>query len=404
MKSIASPIEQGRARWPALRTWAAGKARAAAPMLADVTAVFMLSRVVFYIAAIAALAAIPEYRGSLYTPWHAPTFPLIDASWRWDAGWYLDIATRGYQWHGGESNVAFFPLYPLLIRAAWELLPGHRVFLFGVLINDLAFFLALIAIWHYAQHIGGRDVARRTVYLLAIFPTAFFYAAAYSEAVFLLVTAVSLVAMQRGRFGTAGAAGFFAGLARPPGVYLGVAYLIFLWRHRAATWTGRLRQLAPVLLLPAGLGAYMLYLELRFGDPLLFVKAQDAWGRLRMLPWSALLKAIELTLTRPWDVPWLMGGVNTAAAVLALVLAAVALRRDPAGGTYGLVTIVAALAFPIGGMPTISVARFVAALFPLFVPLARWSSRWPVLIALTALFLPLQALLAALFVRWYQII
>ena len=44
---------------------------------------------------------------------------------RWDAVWYLGIADSGY---GGADSprVAFFPLYPLLVRAVGELGGGSR--------------------------------------------------------------------------------------------------------------------------------------------------------------------------------------------------------------------------------------------------------------------------------------
>jgi hypothetical protein len=42
---------------------------------------------------------------------------------RWDAGWYVEIARDGYRYEPGvPSNAAFFPLYPLLIRAVHALL------------------------------------------------------------------------------------------------------------------------------------------------------------------------------------------------------------------------------------------------------------------------------------------
>ena len=39
----------------------------------------------------------------------------------WDSGWYFDIAQRGYYWSAsGQSSLAFFPLYPMLMRAWTE--------------------------------------------------------------------------------------------------------------------------------------------------------------------------------------------------------------------------------------------------------------------------------------------
>lgn len=395
--------ERGRAR--RVHAWLWPRLHAGLPMLGDVAAVFLLSRIIFYVSATIAFAAIPEYAGSDYAPWHAPAPALIDASWRWDAGWYLSIVEHGYQWTGsGEGNVAFFPLYPLLIRAALAVLPASTVYVVGVLLNHVVFFVALMAVWLYANHLGGRGVAQRTVYLLSIFPAAFFFSAAYTESLFLLTSAAALLALQRGRFGAAGVAGFFAALTRVPGLYLGLPYLIAVWQRLAPSWSGRLRQLAPLALIPAGLGAYMLHLWQRVGDPLAFLKVQDGWDHTRLFPLVSLYRATQIIIDSPRDLAWAMGVVNTGAAILALALAVVALRRDWPGGSYALVSVLATLTFPIAGMPTISLARYVAVLFPMFIPIARWASRWPVLVLLTGLFLPAQAILAALFVRWYWVI
>ena len=53
----------------------------------------------------------------------------IDSFGRWDAHWYLDVASRGYELRGPlvsvQSNVAFFPLYPFTVRVLHAVLPGH---------------------------------------------------------------------------------------------------------------------------------------------------------------------------------------------------------------------------------------------------------------------------------------
>ncbi|HUJ72186.1 MAG TPA: hypothetical protein VLZ30_08065, partial [Verrucomicrobiae bacterium] len=49
-------------------------------------------------------------------------FPVASRSaldWlnQWDTRWYLSIIRQGYSYHPGmECNVAFFPLYPMLVR------------------------------------------------------------------------------------------------------------------------------------------------------------------------------------------------------------------------------------------------------------------------------------------------
>jgi hypothetical protein len=49
--------------------------------------------------------------------------PWVNMLSRWDAAWYVEIARDGYRYEPGvPSNAAFFPLYPLLIRAVHALL------------------------------------------------------------------------------------------------------------------------------------------------------------------------------------------------------------------------------------------------------------------------------------------
>jgi hypothetical protein len=55
-------------------------------------------------------------------------------------------------------------------------------------------------------------------------------------------------------------------------------------------------------------------------------------------------------------------------------------------------------------MPTLSLARYVVVLFPLFILLGRWTERWRQKAVVVMLFVPAQILLAMLFVQWYWVI
>src|ERR1700675_5067323 len=45
------------------------------------------------------------------------TSPFWDPFTRWDSGWFFGIARNGYQYvEGGRNNLAYFPVYPLLMR------------------------------------------------------------------------------------------------------------------------------------------------------------------------------------------------------------------------------------------------------------------------------------------------
>ena len=60
--------------------------------------------------------------------------PLARAWARWDSGWYVSIARNGYTYGAGnQSPVAFFPGYPLTIRALANL--GLDLFTSGFLVT-----------------------------------------------------------------------------------------------------------------------------------------------------------------------------------------------------------------------------------------------------------------------------
>jgi hypothetical protein len=375
-------------------------------MLADVAAAFLLSRVIFYSVAVLSLFTIPEYVGPAYSPISTSAHPLIDASWRWDAGWYRHIAEVGYSRTGeGQESVAFFPLFPMLLRAVVFVAPDSALLPLGVALNHLIFLSALPLVWLYAEHHGGRAVAQRTLLLLCIYPTAVFFSAVYTEAFFLLLSAAALLAIQRQRFALAGVAGFLASLTRPTGILLTIPYVLQVWRARAAG----LRQLAsrawPLGLIPAGLMLYMTYLWSRFGEPLAFLRVQEAWGKERVSPVTALLDSfVYLATTETRDMFYAMTGINTGLVVWALVMTAITFRSDSLGATFALSAVLVPLASGGEWAPTVSMGRYVLVLFPLLIPLARWAVNGWVHALLIAAFLPTNVILTALFVRWYWVV
>jgi hypothetical protein len=375
-------------------------------MIIDAGIAFVVSRVIFYTTAVVAMFTIPEYAGDDYTPRDFETHPLVDASLRWDAGWYIDIARDGYEWTGeGEESVAFFPLFPLLLRGLWVALPDQLFYVSSVLLAHLLFFVALMLVWVYAARFGGRVVAQRTLLLFAIFPTAFFFNAVYTEALFVILSALILLALHRSTFLAAGIAGFLASLTRPTGVMLAIPYAIQLWKHRSEGWRAIAARAWPGVLIPAGLGLYMLYLAVQFGRPFGFLQVQEAWGHVQMSPIRALVDSFRYLLeTETRDIYYVMGGVNTFLTIWALVMAFVIIRSDSLGASFAFAAILVPLAAGVESMPVVSMGRYVLVLFPLFVPLARWAANWSVQALLVAVFLPSHVLLAALFVRWYWVV
>ena len=114
---------------------------------------------------------------------------------RWDAQWYAGIAAYGYEWRSSfdlQQNLAFFPAYPLLMRAAGAVTGAFRTGVppdrrmarltwCGLVISLAAF---LWAAWYFAsiaRTMLGETRGLAALLLLSAYPFALFYSAAYTE-------------------------------------------------------------------------------------------------------------------------------------------------------------------------------------------------------------------------------
>jgi hypothetical protein len=314
---------------------------------------------------------------------------LLAPALRWDSNWYVDIATHGYRHEAVEP--AFFPLYPLLMRALGALTTS--VVAAGILISLAAFAASLVLLGRLTELELGPDAARRAIWLLALFPTALFFSAVYTEALFLALELGAFYAARRGRWGWAGVLGALGSATRNTGVLLAPALLVlYLYgprddrapddRRSGARPRLRLRpryrlraDALWILAVPLGLVAYLAYMQAHFGDWLAPLHAQEHFRRSFEGPLSALWLGAE----KAWDA--LAGIVDgsaafgpsvrkiaqfllAAGAVAAVVAAA---RRLPAAYTVLAGTsLVLILSFPYPPGPLASSARYLAVLFPLF--------------------------------------
>lgn len=217
----------------------------------------------------------------------------LSALWeRWDVLWYLRIADHGYTWFSPpiQSDVAFFPLYPLSMHVT-SVVTALPAFESGLLVSNCCFLAALYVLHRLVLLDFDADTADRAVYYLAVFPTALFFFTAYSEALYMLCCVGCVYALRLRRWWLAGLCGMAACLTRQLGIALIIPYFLELYSTlRREQRRGILQQAVPaMLLIPAGILSYMTYLQLRFGDAMLFLRAQQAWHRVFALPWQGVL-------------------------------------------------------------------------------------------------------------------
>jgi hypothetical protein len=304
----------------------------------------------------------------------ASTHPWVNMLSRWDARWYVEIARDGYRYEPGmPSNAAFFPLYPLLIRATHTLLclpeTDYWWLLTGIVLSNLAL---LVALGYFRSllviDVDQATVSRAIIYLL-IFPTSFFLSSVYNESLFLALTVGAFYYARKNRWLTACIFTALATLTRSQGIILLLPLLIEYLAQR----NFRLQQVSwnatAFALIPAALFAFVLFLKLNLGSWTIMFDLQNAWGRRLMWPWHPLV--------------WLVrhGPVLSAEhhdkldfyfLLLLLGTAVIGLRQLRL--SYSVYIWTAALFFSCWGM-YVSTPRFDLVIFPLFVVLALLGSR-----------------------------
>ena len=311
----------------------------------------------------------------------------------WDGIWYTQIAGEGYG-ASAPASTAFFPLYPLLVRSFAELFGGpltqQALSVWAPLISLILLPFALYFIYQIALDGWGERVARGTVVILAFFPTTFFLNAAYTESLFLALSAGSLWAMRVRR--DLLLACVLAGLAaatRNVGVFL-VVPLLYEWVERGGLAEGRERwRVVYLALVPSGLVAYMGYLWVRFGDPLLFYSAQEFWNRRHTGPLALVTDifgeaygSLQRLFGAQPPADSALGGVierihgaNDAYALLFLLftiaLFGMGFRALPLSlSLYTLLLIISAVSYGKPATPLMGFPRYILVAFPLFITLA----------------------------------
>jgi hypothetical protein len=332
----------------------------------------------------------------------------------WDGAWYSEVAMEGYGTRAPEST-AFFPLYPLLVRLVGVLPGGPAVC--GVLISLLCTAFALFFVYRIAENLYGVRAARASTLALAFFPTAFFLNAVYTEALFLALAAGAVWAARvRGNLLLAGVFGALAAATRNLGVLLLIPLFVEWMRRRRRTLG--FRGLAGLVLVPAGLVAYAIFLRQRFGDPLVFARQQNAY-------WERELTGPLTTLGRAWhdagegmkyvlDPSTLFLGapagpsleasntLNLAFLVFFLLVMLVGLAvLPPELSVYALLIVLLPVLTPAPEFPLMSLPRFVLGAFPVFLVLGYLLSRSRVaLIFYLVLGAGIGVALTALFTTW----
>ncbi len=134
----------------------------------------------------------------------------------WDAEHYLFLSENGYK--AGAPQCAFYPLYPLLIRWTSSSEQNSDVLAGLVLSNGLSA-IALSLLYHMSKRYFGERIAILTLALLAVFPGSLFFQFIYTESLFLFLTMLFWLGLDRRKPALVAIAGFLLPLTRAVGIF-----------------------------------------------------------------------------------------------------------------------------------------------------------------------------------------
>ena len=214
---------------------------------------------------------------------------IVTATERQDAAWFLRIATGGYA--AGDGSAAFFPLYPMAIKVlAW--LPGVGPLGAALFISNACFLGALVVL-HGLTRLEGMSaaVARTSVLLIAIFPTAFFFLAPYTESPFLLLSVSAFWFARRDRWAMAALMGALAALTRSIGLVLVLGLAVEAIQRTREDGRPLVPRLAASAAVAAGPALYFLYWGVVHQDAMAPFEAQESWQRVFTFPLATLVQA-----------------------------------------------------------------------------------------------------------------
>lgn len=322
----------------------------------------------------------------------------VTALQRQDAQWFLRLATTGYS--HGDNSAAFFPAFPLAIRIV-NAVPGIGPLGAGSLVANACAFGALLLLHALTRFELGDAAARRAVLFTALFPTAFFLFAPYTESLFLLASIACFWYARRDRWVWAAVTGALAAATRSIGIVLILALWVEVFAQHRRDRRPMLPRFVAAGAVAVGPALYAGWWWLRARDVFAPLDAQRAWrpdGAQQ--PIATIVHAVELAYRyQSW---WLLDLTVVSLAVIGIVLAA---RRIPLTYTvYAAASVLLPLLLAPLNRPLLSMPRFMAVVFP-----ASWGwalaaeRRRPPEAAILVAFAGGFALLAFLFINWQYV-
>jgi hypothetical protein len=330
-------------------------------------------------------------------------FSLLELWCGWDGKNYLDIAKNGYIPVGdNQTYIAFFPLYPLLIRVLHFIISSWNAC--ALLIANAFYFLSLYWLYGLARFDFEEKDCKRAILWFSIFPTAYFLHAAYTESLFVALAAGSMLYLRQGKILTTCILTALTCFSRPHGIIIVPALLAecFLIEGFVRAPLNRSAIRNAVIIMGGGIVGFGAYLEVNqyvYHTPFKFLEVQSSrWGRGFDFPWTGFLAAVRRLTTDKIEYEIMISAFELVAAFAGLAAIIYGFRKLRPSFTIYLIT---GWLLVVCNRYWLSQPRHLLCLFPLFFLLAIGVKREITQYAVATSFLLLQALFLSQFVQWH---
>lgn len=316
---------------------------------------------------------------------------------KWDSGYYEEIAAKGYEptaneMGEGRTRHAFYPLLPLLTRG-FARISGLSLGTAGILLSHACFFGALWLFVAYCRTRADDATAVRALVLIALVPENFIFSAFYTESLYLLLVLAAWVSFDRRRTARACASAALLTATRSNGLFIIVYFGYEALRQgrrmlsEKRSWKEICRAappyVLPIIFTPLGLFAFWWFCYLTTGDAFAQKSAAyHGWSAYLEIPFSPLIKGF---FHGPKDAFWFSAG-------LFFLISSLLLLRYRLFGDFLFVAV--NLLFYFSNSAPESLLRYCIVLFPVYLGLSMLTRTRPfVFVALLLLFIPINAFL-----------
>lgn len=293
---------------------------------------------------------------------------------RWDANNYIRIAQgwyTGYTENGDFLTLVFFPLYPLLARILYLIVPNINIALMEV--SCIAYAVGCGYMYKLVQMDYSDKTALNSVIWISVFPFSLFFGALMTESVFFMTAAMSFYYIRRHSWFLAGICGALCAFSRMIGIFIIVPAFIEWFDYYKPFQNGvkaffkSFAEVLPVCMTAVGLLGYLFINYCITGNPFMFMEYQNKyWNHTTCYFSNTIGDIFKYMISPETDIlmkisVWIPSAVIFTSAAAALIYSAIKMRNMYTVYLAGYIVINCSVTWLISG------PRYMSAAIPLFI-------------------------------------